>query len=109
MELTREEALKYHKQMWSDMQRELGDCPSFGERAVYKEKWCKDHFPNEKMHADCILCEYVGWGTTEYGTRCPIDWGNNEDIACEQIPGHKWYDMPISELLALPEREIKDD
>ena len=25
MKLTREEALKYHRQMWGDMQKELGD------------------------------------------------------------------------------------
>lgn len=38
MKLTREEALKYHRQMWSDMQRELGDYPKAAERIKTVDK-----------------------------------------------------------------------
>ena len=41
--LTKEEALKLHRQMWSDMQKELGDNPSYFERLDFKDEWCKKH------------------------------------------------------------------
>ena len=47
MKLTKEEALRLHRAMWSDMQRELGDNPSPSERLDYKGEWCEKHFPNE--------------------------------------------------------------
>lgn len=41
--LTKEEALKLHGQMWSDMRKELGDNPSYLARLVFKNEWCKKH------------------------------------------------------------------
>ena len=58
MQLTREEALKYHRMMWTDMQTALGDKPSFRQRDAFKQEWCKEHFPEEKIESHCFLCEY---------------------------------------------------
>lgn len=108
MELTREKALELHRQMWSDMQKELGDNPSRGERGDYKRNWIAEHFPEletddyDIIHNNCFLCEYAD---SEYGyCECLIDWpaGRCEDgnDTCDE---RNWQYMPISELLALPE------
>lgn len=107
MELTREEALRLHRQMWTDMQMELGDKPAFIDRFIFKMEWHKNHFPKENIDADCFLCEYArqfGYriGKCEY---CPIDWSNGgKDSGCSCISGSIQYDdAPISVILALPE------
>lgn len=105
MKITREEALKLHRQMWSDMQKELGDYPTHEERARFKESWCIVHTPESMPYANCFLCEYtsqiVAYGGKNCSNSCPIDWGGRNcmndkiDFRCS----------PISEILALPERE----
>ena len=109
--LTREEALKYHRQMWSDMQKELGDEPSCCERADFKYDWCKKHFPNEYVVNACFLCEYVSQNNT--GTlascvdKCLIDWTDSAGIntGCIGNRGIIYSKSPISVILALPERK----
>ena len=110
MKLTREEALKYHRQMWGDMQTELGNKPSNEDRSVFKNKWCDRHFPNEKIDCHCFLCEYV---TANYGdgqcNHCPIKWDDEHDNDCCLYDGVNYKTSPISVILALPEREVKDE
>lgn len=113
MELTREKALSYHRQMWSDMQRDLGDEPLREQRFAYKRKWIKNHFPElvdknsdyEIIRNNCFLCEYVdenyGW------CDCPIDWPAGRCEDGEHKSEENWDYMPISELLALPERGVE--
>ena len=55
--LTREEAIDLFHQQWTDMQKELGDCPSWVERAIYKTKWCNAH--NFADSNNCFLCEWA--------------------------------------------------
>lgn len=110
MNLTREKALTLFREMWSDMQKELGDNPSFEQRCNYKYKWASEKFPYEYVRHNCFLCEYVKYNK-DIGSckRCPIDWGHDGiyDNACEKMcnPGVDWRYSPISEILALPERE----
>lgn len=100
MELTRERALELHRQMWSDMQKELGDTPKDYQRAKYKEKWINKHFPDENIAHYCFLCEY----TNDTCSNCPVVWLAEPEGYC--CTGYLNYlTMPISELLALPERE----
>lgn len=108
MKLTREKALKYHNQMWSDMQEELGDNPTLRERFDYKDKWCEEHFPNERIINSCFLCEYTHCDCS----KCPIKWpGEGErtwmSARCESSlnDDNTWTDMPISKMLNLPIRE----
>lgn len=105
MELTRENAVKLHRKMWGDMRIALGNNPSSSDRAVYKQKWCTENFPNKKIINDCFLCEYaVRRDETAPCHYCPIDWGSG---GC--VTGNVSYDRsPISEILALPEREVTE-
>lgn len=103
MKLTREKALKYHNQMWSDMQKELGNNPTFGERFDYKAKWCKEHFPNEYIIHNCFLCEYTNCDCS----KCLIKWPEGRDwisTKCESSldDDNNWIGMPISKMLNLP-------
>lgn len=104
--LTRGRAIELHRQMWTDMQKQLGDNPTHAERVLFKNRWCKKHFPYRGILNDCFLCEYVVY-TANKSTRhkgcgeyCPIKWANGSCIIGEK----NYTDMPISELLALPER-----
>lgn len=106
MDLTREQALELHREMWTDMQKELGDCPTYGERRDFKRKWIGEKYPEEKVYANCFLCEYIN------GLRCScclINWGRDGESrnSCEKAVGVgvDWRRSPISEILALPERE----
>ena len=104
MDLTREEALKLHREMWTDMQDELGDRPEFCDRMMYKNRWCKKRFPKEEVNSDCFLCEYALHKAGDC-RGCPINWGAT---TCQMhyIKGAAdWRYSPISRILALPERE----
>ena len=107
MELTREKALELHRQMWSDMQRDLGDNPIFEKRVEYKHKWCEEHFSKGHIINNCFLCEYAEHISFTSGTMCnycPIKW--DFGFCFEGYHWKKSYrNMPISELLALPERK----
>ncbi len=107
MKLTREEALKYHRMMWTDMQTELGDKPSLSGRIDFKFKWCREHFPNEKVDCSCFLCDYVSQNSGDCDD-CPIKWDDDYDYDCCGGFGVSYGSSPISEILALPEREVED-
>lgn len=97
--LTKELALKLHRQMWSDMQRDLGNCPSRSDRVIYKSQWCIEHGFDD-LYNYCFLCEYVA-GVCEY---CPIVWPEEDCKGRSKNNYGNWLMMPISRLLALPER-----
>lgn len=100
MFLTRERALELHRQMWSDMQKTLGDNPMPGKRVCFKESWIKEHFPNAGIFNNCFLCEYVENENLNC-RRCPIEWPNG-------YCGNYYLTESISKILALPEREIEE-
>lgn len=106
MELTRERALELHRQMWTDMQRDLGDTPDSIQRINYKRDWCIAHFPHEWIENNCFLCEYdKSFGCDDCGN-CPIRWPYEGDYtACYCTIYRYYYKAPISEILALPERK----
>lgn len=107
--LTREEAIRLHREMWKDMQAELGDDPSYLGRVVFKKKWVEDRFPNERVNSDCFLCEYAQSVAGDSFTRCrncPIAW--NSDILPNCRSEVDYRCSPISVILALPEREVTE-
>ena len=118
MKLTREEALKYHRMMWTDMQTELGDNADPHERRDFKEKWCGEHFPAESIISDCFLCEYDEGRKVKGETDCkycPIQWPEDgfgypdccARLGCDPYNNELYFlAAPISEILALPEREV---
>lgn len=104
--LTKEEALKLHRQMWSDMQKELGDNPSYIERLDFKLGWCEKHGFID-VYASCFLCEYSvqHHPIRGIGCNCPIDWKQLTGIeSCSSARGG-YDESAISDILALPERE----
>ena len=122
--LTREEALKLHYEMWSDMQRDLGNNPGGDVREHYKSEWCDERFPDYIVAYDCFLCEYGEQQSRKKfgisGRRCqfcPIDWsdliaGSESVLQSTCFRRYKgrantyiYEDAPISEILALPERK----
>lgn len=120
-ELTRERALELHRQMWTEMQKRLGDNPTARDRLAFKDEWCGEHFPNEGVRHSCFLCEYTiqfsedGW---EDCSRCPVVWPcepryGKDDYFCEGLEtmdirnGYRF--MPISKILSLPERDGVQD
>lgn len=118
--LTREEAVRLHKEMWTDMQAELGDGPRYSTRLEFKEKWVREHFPDEHIQSNCFLCEYANQLMEAKGLReqcrceyCPIAWNSSIQPTCS--PGifafrkRKKVDYrfsPISVILSLSEREV---
>jgi len=98
--------------MWSDMQKELGDNAYGGDRVLYKSEWCEKHFPNERIANDCFLCEYAQKNKKRNCNICPIKWvtENNEDATTVYCCyDDYYYHAPISEILALPERELRKE
>ena len=110
MKLSEEMAVRLHRMMWSDMQKELGDKCCNG-RTTYKEDWLKEHFTHS-----CFLCEYVRQqtgnlpltGSDECKT-CPIKWPGDNCSLREREGGVYYLQSPISEILALPARNPEID
>jgi len=112
MELTRERALELHRRMWTDMQQELGDNPCGIDRVLYKNEWCDKYFPKERIANDYFLCEYIYEGYVRNCKNCPIKWAtenNNDAITTFCCYDNYYFNAPISEILALPERKISED
>lgn len=102
--LTREEALRKHREMWTAMQKELGDNPSHGARARFKCEWCEAH-GDADISAHCYLCQFVD----ERKLRCedcPIDWDGQQSCFGRHV---SYRFSPLSEILALPERKVNED
>lgn len=109
MKLTKEEAIKLHIEMWTAMKEALGDHADSMSRRRFKSEWCKTHFPDENIVADCFLCEYVerNFDDDDNGCEhCPVDWGSNEYGSFDCTTGKNHHLIaPISQILALPIRE----
>lgn len=113
--LTADEAYAKHIEMWTAMREKLGDNPSFLKRVKFKQAWCEEH--GENVEASCYLCQYdKEQHEKEYfapcGERCIVDWGtvvNGEyrGVGCG-FGKTRYKDSPISEILALPRREVSE-
>lgn len=111
MELTREDAIRLHRQMWTDMRNELGDDPSGEAREGYKICWCRKH-GFENIKCDCFLCEYSFGKSPSSCHYCPVKWPTWDRTCCDciledgtKLKGDYYRVAPISEILALPGRE----
>ena len=118
--LTREEAIALHRDMWADMQANLGDNPNCVERVAFKKKWVEKYFPNERVNSNCFLCEYAQNIIKNPFTRCracTIAWNSYRlpdckpgtwQVARSAIAAVDYRYSPISAILALPEREVTE-
>ena len=108
MKMSEEMAVRLHRMMWSDMQRELGDCPDGNDRIDFKHEWVKRNFPGESIANDCWLCEYASSVANRsvgdpYCMHCPIKWPNRH---CNTMD-FSYAKNPISEILAVPAKSDK--
>ena len=125
---TKEEAIRLHQEMWSDMREKLGDNPESYIRWEFKHKWLKTHgytdvYGEVRIECNCFLCEYAEDKHNEelekgvhrkWCAHCPIDWSeltpdrNDYNYGyCLYIndDGYEvWEAAPISKILELPER-----
>lgn len=65
------------------MQRDLGNNPYLSERADYKKKWCKKHFPHKRIYNRCFLCEYTRDKDDRCEEICPIVWAGGDCMTGE--------------------------
>lgn len=112
MDLTRERALELHREMWTDMQNVFGNDPDGKDRESYKAWWCYERgFGNIKNY--CFLCEYSHDKSPWFCHHCPVKWPTQYGTCISglledgtKLGGGDYYLIaPISEILALPERE----
>ena len=111
MKLTREQAIENHRKMWEWIREKVGDEPGYKERITLKRDYVNGYFQGEYIFSHCFLCEYAKQERDRQTENkcscefCAIDWGTDNPIyACENGKV-TWFDSPISEILALPERE----
>ena len=104
MKLTKEEAVRLFHEQWSDMQKELGDCPDPYARALFKNIWRNRYFPKESIECDCFLCEYARQ-FDHMCINCPIKWPLDDCGSFSEEGGVHFMFSPISKILALPVRE----
>lgn len=112
--LTADEAYENHIKMWKAMQEALGDNPPFIKRIQFKRAWCEQH-GGDNVCAHCYLCQYdeEQYGKNSFGhcgDRCLVDWGTVyygefRGVGCG-FGKTRYKDSPISEILALPRREV---
>lgn len=92
MNISREEAIRKHREMWSwiaeQYEYEL-DVPV----KRLKTKFVKEHYPNDYPASMCYCCEYAGIvlnseiGGSRYNCeRCPLEWPST---CCELMCSHK--------------------
>lgn len=109
MKMSEEMAVRLHRMMWSDMQKELGDKPSEEDRLTFKSEWIEKNFPGQDVLHRCFLCEYAQqmYSDKDSGIcrNCPIVWPGD---FCNGVI-KSYATMPISEILALPAKNESFD
>lgn len=119
IKLSKKEAIKLHREMWTAMQEELGNKVDEVDdgRWQFKAMWCAERFPGIGIKHNCLLCQYAiqtalkqldddDWDVN-YCQFCPIDWPHGdtvEEYFCEH-GDITWDSSDISDILALPERK----
>ena len=111
MKLTKEEAIRIHRDMWQYL-KEHGAGRGIFWRDYFKALYCKEHRYSFKNN--CALCEYA----LRYGgcRACPVIWGNEgkkENIFCQwQYSTHiekECIDWRYSDLDDIIKIEIKGE
>jgi len=103
-ELSFDEAVRKHKEMWEAMQNSLGDNPTLAERAAFKAGWVRAR--EKRVINRCYLCEYNEQFHSHSCVYCPYNWNNYIYYGCEKGIGTvDWRTSKISDILALPLRE----
>lgn len=85
---TREEAIKWHRKMWIEMGKTLGEFPKSGKRMQFKKAYIKRHFPGKLVEHNCFLCAYSVSKKLEEDTKNGIDHFENDILEdyCKYCP-----------------------
>lgn len=121
---TREEAIKWHRKMWTEMRDMEGDDCYVNARIKFKTRYMQKNFPEVGVTNDCFLCCYAfnkaldnleeqfggavdqGLALTHMCEYCPLKWGPIENyFDCEnKYYGVNWMSDPCSLIAELEER-----
>lgn len=83
MNISREEAIRKHREMWSWIAEQYeNELDGLDVPAIHlKARFVKEHYPNDEPDSMCYCCEYAGrvWnpeiGASKYNCeRCPLKW-----------------------------------
>ena len=110
--LTFDEAVRLHKEMWTAMQKEYGDCPTEDQRKAFKDEYLKAHGYNVTYETEivnnCFLCDYVFTMFNGSCRGCPVTWPVTNcwtKVSIREKRIAYFLSAPISEILALPLRD----
>ena len=99
MTLTREEAIRIHRDMWRYL-KEHGAGKGAEERGILKHQYCEEH--GYSFISSCALCEYaIRRGCCD---ACPAIWGSEDEqrsFFCEEVEeGHiDWRYSDIDDII----------
>ena len=114
MDLTREQAISWHKRVWEEMADSIESNKRVIDVGKFKENFCIGH--GFYIVNDCFLCEY-----SCLCSNCPVLWGANSEDTCGGLidgkPGlyHKvtyattWQEQAglARQIANLPERTVE--
>lgn len=137
MNISREEAIRKHREMWNWIaeQYENGDTVS---ACRLKQDFIKKYYPYDNPNSDCYCCAYTETvlepqcgGSLQNCKRCPLEWPSNQkNLMCvyktrslitDGLYGRiTYYTDPITavykkaasiarEIANLPERKIEEE
>lgn len=79
MELTREEAISWHRKMWNWIADRIEEEKEFQYIGILKKEYCKNN--NLTIKNECFCCEFTNGNCYN----CPLNWGSNlAEYMCEQ-------------------------
>lgn len=120
---TREEAIKWHRRMWTEMGVIEGDNCHIYARVWFKQRYVRENFPGVDVTNDCFLCNYalsksldnskekLGTPDLDFASAhmceyCPLNWGYADNyLDCEDnYAGINWDSGSCSLIAGLEER-----
>lgn len=80
MELTREEAIRYHREMWNWIADQIEKEGHVQLISRLKDSFIYKNFPGVFIRHDCFCCHYAQYQSVNKDNdmceNCPLDWGN---------------------------------
>ena len=77
--MTKDEAVKYHREMWKDIADEIERGRKQLDIDILKVRWCVEHHRNPSSY--CFACEYCDYNYGSYCERgCLFNWGEGPDF-----------------------------
>lgn len=119
---TREEAIKWHRKMWTEMGVIEGDNCYVNDRIRFKKIYIRGNFPGVDVTNDCFLCCYalnkaldddseekfgkddLGFALMHMCEYCPLKWGHIENYFDCEFSDIYWKSDSCSIIAGLEER-----